>query len=202
MPAYDLQCPLLSLPLAFNTRLDTVPATTPYLQASPEKIAHWARWLGPRTGPRIGLVWSGSAGHQNDRRRSIPLAQFLTLLSEGVQAVSLQKEVRDADRQTLHDHPGMFHFGDALTDFSDTAALCALVDVVVCVDTSVAHLAGALGRPVWLLLPTNPDWRWLLGREDSPWYPSARLFRQDTPRDWDGVLARVWKALPQALSGT
>lgn len=195
VPAYDLQCPLLSLPLAFKTRLDSIPAAVPYLRADSEKIAQWQGRLGPRTRTRVGLVWSGSSGHQNDRQRSIALAEFLTLLPEGVQPVSLQKEVREADLPALPNRPDLMHLGDALADFSDTAALCALVDLVVCVDTSVAHLAGALGKPVWLLLPTNPDWRWLLDRSDSPWYPSARLFRQAVPGQWGDVLSGVRQAL-------
>lgn len=195
LPVFDLQCPLLSLPLAFNTSLATLPAAAPYLRASPEKIAQWQGKLGPRTGPRVGLVWSGSSGHQNDRKRSIALAQFLTLLPEGIQAVSLQKDLREADQQVLQSRPDVIHFGEALTDFSDTAALCELVDVVVSVDTSVAHLAGALGKPVWVLLPVNPDWRWLLARADSPWYPSARLFRQGVCGQWGDVLSDVRQAL-------
>jgi tetratricopeptide (TPR) repeat protein len=199
-PPFDLQCPLLSLPLAFATRLDDIPAPVPYLRASPAKIAQWQGALGPRTRPRVGLVWSGSSSHAHDRKRSIGLAEFLTLLPAGVQPVSLQKEVREADLPALRARPDMLHFGDALADFSDTAALCGLVDVVVCVDTSVAHLAGALGKPVWLLLPVNPDWRWLLDRADSPWYPSARLFRQTVPGQWRDVLQDVRQAL-LGLSG-
>ncbi|WP_395059003.1 tetratricopeptide repeat protein [Polaromonas sp.] len=195
VPAYDLQCPLLSLPLAFNTRLDTIPAVVPYLRADPEKMAQWQGRLGPRSRPRVGLVWSGSSGHQNDRQRSIALAEFLTLLPDSVQPVSLQKDVREADLPVLQSRPDLLHLGDALVDFSDTAALCALLDGMVCVDTSVAHLAGALGRPVWLLLPTNPDWRWLLDRPDSPWYPSIRLFRQAVPGQWGDVLLGVRQAL-------
>lgn len=195
LPAFDLQCPLLSLPLAFDTRLDTIPAAVPYLRASPAKIAQWQSALGPRTRPRVGLVWSGSGSHAHDRKRSIALAEFLALLPAGVQPVSLQKEVREADLPALQARPDLLHFGDALADFSDTAALCELVDVVVCVDTSVAHLAGALGRPLWLLLPTNPDWRWLLDRADSPWYPRARLFRQAEPGQWGEVLQAVRRAL-------
>jgi tetratricopeptide (TPR) repeat protein len=194
-PAYELQCPLLSLPLAFKTRLDTIPAAVPYLRAEPEKIAEWQGRLGPRTRPRIGLVWSGSSSHAHDRQRSIALAEFLTLLPQGMQPVSLQKDLREADLAVLQSRPDLIHFGEALADFNDTAALCELVDVVVCVDTSVAHLAGALGRPVWLLLPTNPDWRWLLDRSDSPWYPSARLFRQAVPGQWGDVLSGVRQAL-------
>ena len=199
-PAFDLQCPLLSLPLAFSTRLDSIPAPVSYLRASPAKIAQWQGALGPRTRPRVGLVWSGSGSHAHDRKRSIALAQFLELLPEGVQAVSLQKDVRAADLPALQGRPDMFHAGAALADFSDTAALCELVDVVVSVDTSVAHLAGALGKPLWLLLPTNPDWRWLLDRADSPWYPQARLFRQAVPGQWGEVLQAVKQALLR-LSG-
>ncbi len=195
-PPFDLQCPLLSLPLAFRTGLDSIPAAVPYLRASPAKIAQWQGALGSRIRPRVGLVWSGSSNHQHDHKRSIALAEFLTLLPAGVQPVSLQKEVRDSDLPALRARPDLLHFGEALADFSDTAALCALVDVVVCVDTSVAHLAGALGKPVWLLLPVNPDWRWLLNRRDSPWYPSARLFRQTVPRQWGDVLQDVRRALP------
>lgn len=195
LPPFDLQCPLLSLPLAFDTRLDTLPAAVPYVRASAAKIAQWQGALGPRTRPRVGLVWSGSPSHAHDRKRSIALAEFLALLPAGVQPVSLQKEVREADLPALQARPDLLHFGDALADFSDTAALCELVDVVVCVDTSVAHLAGALGRPVWLLLPTNPDWRWLLDRADSPWYPRARLFRQAVPGQWGKVLQDVRRAL-------
>jgi tetratricopeptide (TPR) repeat protein len=195
LPLFDLQCPLLSLPLAFGTRLDSIPAPVPYLRASPAKIARWQGALGSRTRPRVGLAWSGSSSHQHDSKRSIALAEFLRLLPADVQPVSLQKEVREADRQALQGRADMFHFGEALADFSDTAALCELVDVVVCVDTSVAHLAGALGKPVWLLLPVNPDWRWLLDRTDSPWYPSARLFRQTVAGEWGDVLGDVRRAL-------
>lgn len=199
-PAFDLQCPLLSLPLAFNTRLDNLPAAVPYLRASPAKIAQWQGALGPRTRPRVGLAWSGSSAHMHDRKRSIALAEFLTLLPPGVQPVSLHKEVREADLPALQARPDMLYFGEALADFSDTAALCELVDVVVSVDTSVAHLAGALGKPVWLLLPVNPDWRWLLDRADSPWYPRARLFRQTGTGQWGPVLRDVQQALMR-LSG-
>jgi ADP-heptose:LPS heptosyltransferase len=172
----------------------------PYLRASAAKIDQWQGVLGPRTRPRVGLVWSGSAAHTHDRKRSIALAEFLTLLPANVQPVSLHQQVRDADLPALQARPDMLHFGDALADFSDTAALCELMVVVVSVDTSVAHLAGALGRPLWLLLPANADWRWLLGRQDSPWYPAARLFRQAAPGQWGDVLRSVRQALA-GLSG-
>jgi hypothetical protein len=140
-------------------------------------------------------VWSGSATHKNDRNRSLSLADILVHLPSGLHYVSLQKEVRDADRQTLASRPDITHFGDELQDFTDTAALCQLVDVVLTVDTSVAHLAATLGRPVWVLLPFHPDWRWMLGRADSPWYPSAKLYRQQAPGGWETVLGQAGQDL-------
>jgi Tfp pilus assembly protein PilF len=195
VPPFDCHCPLLSLPLAFGTRLDTIPADIPYLRADPARAEDWQARLGPKTGPRIGLVWSGSAGHEKDRRRSLPLAEFAKLAAGQAQFISLQKEVRAADQPVLAQRGDIARHGETLGDFADTAALVANLDLVVSVDTSVAHLAGAMGKPVWLLLPFTPDWRWLLGREDSPWYPSARLFRQSRAGDWEGVIQRVAQAL-------
>ncbi len=191
LPAFDCHCPLLSLPLAFGTRLDSIPQESCYLRGEPGRIAAWGHRLGGKTLPRIGLAWSGSAENMTDHKRSIPLGQFGKLLTPQAQFVSLQKELREADRAELERHPEIAHYGDELFDFAETAALAANLDGVVSVDTAVAHLAAALGKPVWLLLPFSPDWRWLLGRDDSPWYPTARLFRQDTPGDWDGVIARL-----------
>ena len=141
--------------------------------------------------PRVGLSWSGSARHQNDRNRSIALDDIVKRLPRQFQYVSLQTEVREADAETLAAPTDIAHFGEQLHDFTDTAALCELVDVVISVDTSIAHLAGAMGRPVWILLPFIPDWRWLLDREDSVWYSSARLFRQGRAGDWAGVIEKV-----------
>jgi hypothetical protein len=199
LPVFDYHCPLLSLPLAFKTTLASIPAEIPYLRSDPIRVAHWRARLGPERRPRVGLVWSGSPGHKDDRDRSIPLAQVIELLSVPAQFVSLQKDVRSADRLILEGQGGVSHFGEALNDFADTAALIELMDVVIAVDTSVAHIAGAMGKAVWILLPRDPDWRWLLQREDSPWYPSARLFRQATAGDWAGVIRRVASALPVAL---
>ncbi len=157
-----------------------------------------------RTLPRVGIAWSGSPTHLNDKERSISLQQFAGIVEavgiagvEGKQAqfFSLQKDVRERDAQALRQHPQIAHFGDALRDFADTAALIDLMDLVISVDTSVAHLAGAMGKPVWLLLPYNPDWRWMLERTDSPWYPTMRLFRQPHRDDWASVLATVRKEL-------
>lgn len=191
LPKFDFHCPLLSLPLAFHTDLTSIPHASAYLQCQPDVLNDWAQRLGPRTGPRIGIVWSGNPQHASDYNRSMALSQFAQCLPENWQCYSLQKEVRAEDLPFLTAHDHIRHFGDALTDFGDTAALCSLMDVVVSVDTSVAHLSAALGRPTWILLPHVPDWRWLLDREDSPWYPSARLYRQSADADWSAVLARV-----------
>lgn len=191
LPDFDYHCPLLSLPLAFKTELGTIPADCRYLRSDPGRIPIWQARLGAKTQPRIGLAWSGNRLFGNDHNRSIPLSKIVRLLSAPGQFVSLQKEIREADRLILDERVSISHFGDKLQDYSDTAALVDLMDLVISVDTSVAHLAGALGKPVWLLLPLNPDWRWLLERSDSPWYPSARLFRQSRSGDWDEVLERV-----------
>jgi tetratricopeptide (TPR) repeat protein len=188
LPDFDFHCPLLSLPLACRTTLQT-PARVPYLTPTPGLVQSWRARL-PATGaPRIGLAWSGNPQHQNDRNRSIVLNRLAPLLDFGGTLVSLQKELREDDRQWLAAHPEVRHFGDDFSDFADTVALISLLDVVILVDTAVAHLAGAMGKPVWILLPAaGVDWRWLLERDDSPWYPSARLFRQRSMGDWDSVI--------------
>lgn len=196
LPVFDVHCPLLSLPLALGTRVDTIPAMPCYLSADAQRRARWSTVLGPRTvAARVGLVWSGSTWHTNDRNRSMRLAHMLAHLPVGPEYISLQRDVRDSDLITLAATSPLRHFGPELTDFEETAALCSLMDMVITVDTSVAHLAGALGKPTWLLLPFVPDWRWLLHRDDSPWYPSMRLLRQDRPGDWDSPLQRAAQAL-------
>jgi tetratricopeptide (TPR) repeat protein len=195
LPAFDYHCPLLSLPLAFATRLDTIPPETRYLSSDPTRVSKWQGKLGDKTLPRIGLVWSGSALNRNDHNRSILLADIVKLVSDQAQFVSLQKEVRTEDLPILDERKDIRHFGNELEDFADTAALIEHMDVVVTVDTSVAHLAGALGKRVWILLPFNPDWRWLRDRDDSPWYCTARLFRQPAYGDWDSVIQRVSREL-------
>ena len=191
LPAYDYHCPLLSLPLAFGTTLDNIPAPAAYVRSLPSKRAQWAATLGAKAGLRIGIAWSGSTGHKNDHNRSITLAELLQHLPTGPQYISLQKELREVDQATLRANPQLRHFGPDLADFTDTAALCDLMDLVISVDTSVAHLSAALGQTTWVLLPYSPDWRWLLERSDSPWYPSARLYRQDRSMRWAGVLQRL-----------
>ncbi len=195
LPPHDLHSTFLSLPYAFGTTLGSVPASVPYLAAPSALLEAWRERLrGPR--PLIGLAWSGNPGHHLDHHRSIDLERLLRALG-GIPArfVSLQKEVRPGDEPALAgpgapaDHRSLLH------DFADTAALVSQVDLVISVDTSVAHLAGALGKPVWILLPFAPDFRWMRDRRDSPWYPTASLFRQERPHDWEPVLASVREAL-------
>jgi len=191
LPDFDYHCPLLSLPLAFKTHLNSIPCWPSYLSAAAPKATYWAQRLGTKTQPRVGLVWSGSGVHKNDLQRSLPLAELLPWLPAGYQYLSLQKELREIDLATLQSQAAILHFGAELEDFSDTAALCELMDLVISVDTSVAHLSGALGRPTWVLLPFNPDWRWLLDRNDSPWYPGVKLIRQAGRGDWASVCAEI-----------
>lgn len=195
LPAFDLHCPLLSLPLAFGTRLETIPSENAYLHAPAERSGKWQARLGATPRPRVGLVWSGNPKHERDRERSIALSALLPLVDAGATIVSLQKEVRAEDAAVLKERGDILPLGSELGDFADTAALISELDLVVSVDTSVAHLAAALGKPTWILLTHVPDWRWLMGRDDSPWYRSVRLFRQDASCTWDGAIARVGTAL-------
>jgi Tfp pilus assembly protein PilF len=199
LPDFDIHCPLLSLPLAFGTRLETIPSAVPYLCASSQAVMNWDTRLGPKRRPRIGLAWSGELTHPGDHNRSIPLSALLSLLDIDATFVSLQKDVRAEDAMVLDKRSGLLHFDNALKDFSDTAALVSHLDLVISIDTSVAHLAGALAKPVWVLLPFIPDWRWLLDRADSPWYPTARLFRQDDTRAWNNVIPRIHAALGEFM---
>jgi tetratricopeptide (TPR) repeat protein len=196
LPHFDYQCPLLSLPLAFGTRLDTIPAPGRYLHADPSKVAEWRARLGAKTKPRIGLVFSGNPNHRNDARRSVALADLIRYLPADFEYFCLQTEVRDSDVRTLEACPMVSHFRAELeAGFHETAALCECLDLVISVDTSVAHLSGALGRKTWILLPRVPDWRWLLDRSDSPWYPTMTLFRQERRDDWTGVLGQLGSRL-------
>ena len=196
MPEFDLYCALMSMPHAFGTTLATIPAAVPYLSAAPGRIAAWRDRLAAVPAPRIGLAWAGNPQHTNDAHRSIALSALLPALADApASIVTLQKELRPGDAELLAQHPGITQLGDELITFDDTAAAIAALDLVITVDTSIAHLAGALGKPVWILLPFVPDWRWLLDRDDSPWYPTARLFRQSRRGDWADVIARVGAAI-------
>jgi tetratricopeptide (TPR) repeat protein len=195
-PAFDLHCPLGTLPLAFGTRLDTIPLAQGYVPMRPAaRLTAWDNRLGPRDRFHVGLVWAGNPDHKNDHNRSMTLRALAPLLDCDVQFVSLQKGVRDQDRAFLSERPDIVDLTQHLTDFSETAALISCLDLVITVDTSVAHLAGALGAPVWTLLPFNPDWRWLLNRDDSPWYQSMKLFRQPERGDWASVIDNVRREL-------
>jgi tetratricopeptide (TPR) repeat protein len=192
LPSVDVHCSLMSLPLAFNTTLQTIPAEVPYLAPEECLVKQWAQRLSAYPGPRVGLVWAGNPGHTHDRTRSLQLAMLAPLAAAGdITFHSLQ--VGDAARQMSAPPEGLklIDHSRELTDFAETAALVTNLDLLISVDTSVAHLAGALGKAVWLMQRVAPDWRWMLVREDSPWYPTMRLFRQTTLGQWDDVIQRV-----------
>ena len=190
LPDFDCHCPLMSLPLAFKTDINTIPCPEPYLRSDSAKVAQWKTKLGAKTKPRIGIVWSGRREHRNDHNRSVALLDLMAHLPQAFDYVCLQQEIREADQKALNTS-GIQFFGGELKDFSDTAALCDVMDLVISVDTSVAHLAAALGKTTWVLLPYVPDWRWLLDRLDSPWYASVKLWRQQEDRQWGSVLSHI-----------
>jgi hypothetical protein len=187
----------MGLPLAFGTTLDTVPSAVPYLAAPLARYGVWRARFSALKGPRIGVVWSGNRNHPDNRHRMVPLDCLAPLFEQEASFVSLQKEPLDGDRAALAEF-GVEDLSDALVDFAETAAAIAALDAVVTVCTSVAHLAGALGKPTYVLLSHLAlDWRWLAKGDRSPWYPTARLFRQLAPGVWDGAV----RALSQALCG-
>jgi Tfp pilus assembly protein PilF len=196
LPGTAFQCPLLSLPLAFGTTAETIPAKVPYLSANDAAVARWRERLPQTAALRVGLVWSGNPSFNQDRRRSPQLSRVLPLLATpGVVFYSLNPGIGASDVAALAAHRNVIHLGPQFRNFSDTAAVISLVDLVITSDTAVAHLAGAMGRPVWIMLHDAPDWRWALDRERSSWYPSARLFRQEEAGDWAGVVARMQNEL-------
>jgi len=198
LPPFDVHCPLLSLPLAFATELSTVPADIPYIAAADADVAQWRPKL-PQLRPRVGLVWAGGRVHDNDLNRSMPFSKLLPLLDMREAAfVSLQHEVREEDAPLLNAHTNVLQFKQRFQDFADTAAVVASLDAVVAVDTAVAHLAGAMGKPLLLLLPFAADFRWMRERQDSPWYPTARLYRQPRFGDWDSVIETLCRDLTTA----
>jgi tetratricopeptide (TPR) repeat protein len=201
LPPFDMHCPMTTLPMAFATRLDTIPSATAYLSPPPEP--HRRAWedrlqshLGPQRRLRIGLVWSGNPKQPNDHNRSMPFRMLAGLLEAhaDVDFVSLQKDPRACDRAPLAES-GILDLTSDFADYTETAALMSCLDLVIAVDTGVAHLAGALGHPLWIMLTFAPDWRYLLDRDDSPWYASARLFRQTEKGNWLDLVARVSSAL-------
>jgi Flp pilus assembly protein TadD len=193
LPPFDVHCPLISLPLKMGTRLESIPAQTPYMTADECKAQAWGRKLASAPpGLRVGLVWSGRTRTPEQRRRAIRFSQLAPLWqAKGVSFYSLQKGEAALQAAGCGPEMPLTDLADELHDFSDTAAVISNLDLIIAVDTAVAHLAGAMGKPVWVMLAAVPDWRWMLGREDSLWYPTARLFRQRTAGDWNEVIVRV-----------
>jgi len=189
----------MSLPLICRTTLDTVPCPTAYLAADPRRNGMWSLRLGlPERGYRVGMVWAGNPSHTNDANRSCPVSLFSSILAvPDIVGVSLQVGPKAADAASL----GLHDWSPDLTDYAETAALIANLDLVITVDTSVAHLAAAMGKQTWIMLPFCPEWRWLHERADTPWYDSVRLFRQPAPGDWDSVRDEIVAAL-RSLSGS
>jgi tetratricopeptide (TPR) repeat protein len=202
LPPFDLHLPLMSLPHVLGTRLDTVPASVPYLAADPHKAARWRARIGGSADIAVGVVWSGNPEHKSDARRSLAAASVLPELAmPGIRLFSLQKDVRAGDIPLLHAMAGhVTDLAPQFADFTDTAAALQALDLVIAVDTAVAHLAGALGRPVWMMTPYALDWRWLRDRENSPWYPTMRLFRQSRPQIWGDVIVRIRAGLAQLVA--
>ena len=197
LPRFDAQYPLMSLPLLFGTELHAIPTAPFYLQADPALAATWVSRLPPPVPGtlRVGIAWSGNPTAAHNHNRSLPLTTMLAMFGPETAVISLQKDMTPEDRATLSRTVSVTDLGGALTDMADTAAVISQLDLVISVCTSVAHLAGALGKPVWVLLAADADWRWLVDRADSPWYPTAHLFRQSKPGDWNSVAERVRRAL-------
>lgn len=197
---FDFHCPIMSLPLAFKTTVETIPKRIPYFFADQFKKNYWQRKFAHVTNSlKVGLVWSGSKDHKKDHERSLRLAQLTPILDLPITFYSLQKEVRVQDKITLSKLNQIQEYHEELNDFSDTAAMVDCLDLIISVDTSVAHLAGAMGKNVWILISYLPDYRWMLDREDTPWYPTARLFRQANIGDWDSTMLKIRKALEELL---
>ena len=197
LPEFDLHCPLLSLPFVFGTTLETIPNSVPYLRPPADALPAWQERLSDCGYVKVGLVWSGNPRNGLNPSRSLALPMLEPLWSlAGVRWFSLQVDERAAD---VADFPTITDLSPFLVDFAETAAAMWHLDLVITVETATAHLAGALGRPVWVPLSFVPAWRWLLDREDSPWYPTMRLFRQTSPGDWTGVVDAIAAALVQKV---
>jgi len=195
MPAFDAYCSLSGLPRLFGTRLDNIPAPIPYVKADPAKVEQWRRrieMLVPKGYRRLGLVWSGRPTHGNDFNRSMSLQKLGDLAKlDGVALLSVQMGPGQAEIGRYFGRAPLINLGAEIEDFTDTMAIFECIDRLVAVDTGVAHLAGAMGKPVSILMPYAPDWRWLLDRTDTPWYPTVTLHRQDAPGQWDGAIGKM-----------
>ena len=191
LPEFDYHCSLMSLPLAFNTNLESIPPPILFIQSLQSKVDLWQKRLGKKIKPRIGLVWSGNPEHKNDQNRSVSLTEWIPWLPDGYEYISLQKLLSSKDRIILDENPSIISFANDLNDFVDTSGLVECLDLVISIDTSVAHLSGSLGKQTWVLLPFAPDWRWMLERTDSPWYPTIKLYRQPVMDDWTSVFKKI-----------
>lgn len=201
-PAFDFHCELMSLPMALGLQLADLPVRSHYLSADPDRVEHWRKRLADLPRPLVGLAWAGRPTHSNDARRSLALSDLAPLAQPGITFVALQKGPAAVQAATPPEGMALLSLSDEIRDFDDTAAILTLLDVLVSIDSSPVHLAGALGRPAWVMLPFMPDWRWLLERSDSPWYASLRLFRQQAPDQWGPVLEAVAATLAQLRDAT
>jgi len=200
IPRFDVQCPIMSLPLAFKTTMETIPTKVPYLAVSKNIIEKWRSKLNGAE-IKVGIAWAGNPNYPQDLDRSILLKNILPILRvKGARYFSLQKDLRHGDKEMLDVNSQIVRLDQEISDFEDTAAIMMSLDLVISSDTSVVNLAGALGRPIWVLLPSNPDWRWLLGRSDSPWYPTAKLFRQISRGEWSTVTDDVCVELEKLVA--
>jgi hypothetical protein len=196
-PAFDLHCEMMSLPMAMGLALGDLPGQVPYLSADPQRLAKWQQRLADLPRPLVALAWAGRPTHLNDANRSMTLAQLAPLAQPGVTFLSIQKGPAEDQVETPPAGISLVSLSSEIHDFEDTAAILSIADLLISVDSSPAHLAGALGRPVWVMLPFVPDWRWMLNRTDTPWYPQTRLFRQAAPGDWEGMMAMTATELAQ-----
>ncbi len=194
-PAFDLHCEMMSLPMAMGLQLSDLPGAMPYLSPDAKRLAKWRKRLAKLPRPLVALVWAGRPTHHNDANRSMTLADLAPLALPGVTFLAVQKGPKAAEANTPPAGMNLISLDEDIADFEDTAAILSIADLLISVDSSPVHLAGALGRPAWVMLPFVPDWRWLMEREDTPWYPATRLFRQTRPGDWAGVTQRLAEAL-------
>jgi len=199
-PAFDVHCEMMSLPMVMGLKLEDLPGTGPYLSADPQRLAQWQQRLAGLPRPWVALVWAGRPTHFNDANRSLNLAQIAPLARPDVTFLSIQKGPAAAQAVSPPSGMSLVSLSDEIQDFEDTAAILSLADLLISVDSSPVHLAGALGRPAWVMLPFVPDWRWLLGRNDTPWYPDVRLFRQPLRGDWGGVMAAMAPELARIVA--
>ncbi|MEI7295760.1 glycosyltransferase family 9 protein [Paraburkholderia tropica] len=201
-PAFDQHCEMMSLPMAMQLKLSDLPGQVPYLSADPQRVEHWRARLAHLPRPLVALVWAGRPTHGNDANRSMALARLAPFAATGASFVSIQKGPAEAQANEPPAGMSLLSLSDEIRDFEDTAAILEVADLLISVDSSPVHLAGALGRPVWVMLPFVPDWRWLLGRDDSPWYPSMKLYRQPQRGDWDSVTRALASDLKRLAAKT